>query len=41
MAVNPVKDLAEFRAMVTPVYDQFRDRIGSALLDSLLAAVKK
>jgi tripartite ATP-independent transporter DctP family solute receptor len=41
MTINPVKDLGEFRAMVTPVYDQFRDRIGSALLDSLLAAVKK
>lgn len=41
MTINPVQDLGEFRAMVTPVYDQFRDRIGSALLDSLLAAVKK
>ncbi len=41
MTINPVKDLGEFRAMVTPVYDQFRDRIGSALLDSLLAEVKK
>ena len=41
MTINPVQDLGEFRAMVTPVYDQFRDRIGSALLDSLLAEVKK
>ena len=41
MTINPVEDLGEFRAMVTPVYDQFRDRIGSALLDSLLAEVKK
>lgn len=41
MAVNAVKDLGEFRGMVKPVYDQFRDRIGGEFLDTLLAAVKK
>jgi len=40
MNVNQVKDPKAFRAMVKPVYDEFRPSIGSELLDHVLAAVK-
>ena len=38
--INQVKDPAAFRAKVLPVYDAFRDQIGSELLDKALEAVK-
>lgn len=41
MQVNAVKDISEFRDRVKPVYDQFRDRIGSDVMDAILAEVKK
>ena len=40
MTVNAVDDPAAFRSLVTPVYEQFRDSIGSDRLDKFLAAVK-
>lgn len=40
VTVNPVSDPAAFRSHVLPVYETFRDRIGSELLDSALAAVQ-
>ena len=40
MKVNTVKDPGAFRAKVKPVYEEFRDSIGSDLLDSVLSAVK-
>lgn len=40
MAVNAIDDPAAFRAMVKPVYEDFRPKIGSDLLDAALAQVK-
>ena len=40
MTINAVKDVAAFRASVTPVYDKFRQSGQAALLDKTLAAVK-
>lgn len=40
MRVNEVEDPAQFRSLVLPVYDQFRDGIGAELLDRALAAVE-
>lgn len=40
MIINQVKDPKAFRAMVKPVYDEFRPSIGSMLLDRVLTAVK-
>lgn len=40
MVINEVADPAAFRSLVTPVYDEFRDSIGSDLLDAALAAVQ-
>ncbi|HIJ54877.1 MAG TPA: TRAP transporter substrate-binding protein [Deltaproteobacteria bacterium] len=40
MKVNALKDPAAFREKVKPVYEEFRDSIGSDLLDSVLSAVK-
>lgn len=40
MTINAVDDLAPFRGAVSNVYDQFRDSIGSDLLDEALAAVQ-
>ncbi|WP_425403097.1 DctP family TRAP transporter solute-binding subunit [Hwanghaeella sp.] len=40
MEVNDVADPAEFRSLVKPVYEQFRDSIGGDLLDAALAQVK-
>ncbi len=39
MEVNQVEDVAPFREKVKPVYEQFREEIGSDRLDSFLAAV--
>jgi tripartite ATP-independent transporter DctP family solute receptor len=39
--VNQVENPAEFRKMVLPVYEEFREKIGSALLDKMLQAVSK
>ncbi|MDX9862932.1 MAG: TRAP transporter substrate-binding protein [Rhodospirillales bacterium] len=39
--VNTVENPAEFRAKVLPVYEEFRDKIGSDLLDKMLKAVSK
>ncbi|MBW1995526.1 MAG: DctP family TRAP transporter solute-binding subunit, partial [Deltaproteobacteria bacterium] len=41
MRVNAVRDPSSFRSKVKPVYEKFRDSIGSELLDSVLAAVKQ
>ena len=38
--INEVDDPAAFRQQVLPVYDAFRDQIGSDLLDKALEAVK-
>jgi TRAP-type C4-dicarboxylate transport system substrate-binding protein len=40
MVINEVEDPAAFRSLVRPVYDEFRDSIGSDLLDAALAAVQ-
>lgn len=40
MKVNPVADVAAFRASVKPVYDKFRQGENAALLDKALATVK-
>ncbi|MEO7853204.1 MAG: TRAP transporter substrate-binding protein [Rubrivivax sp.] len=40
MKINPVSDVAAFRASVTPVYDKFRQGGNAALLDKALAAAK-
>ena len=40
MVINEVDDPGAFRSLVTPVYDEFRDSIGSDLLDAALAAVE-
>ena len=39
--VNEIENPAAFREKVLPVYEIFRDKIGSALLDKALAAVSK
>lgn len=39
MSVNEVGDVSGFRQKMMPVYEQYRDRIGSDLLDRWLAAV--
>lgn len=39
MTINEVADPGSFRSLVGPVYDEFRDSIGSDLLDSALAEV--
>lgn len=40
MQINMIKDPAAFRAMVRPVYDEFRPNIGEKRLDAFLEAVK-
>ena len=40
MKVNPVGDVAPFRASVKPVYDKFRNSIGAETMNEVLAAVK-
>ncbi|MEJ5358660.1 MAG: TRAP transporter substrate-binding protein [Desulfobacterales bacterium] len=40
MQINKIKDPAAFRAMVDPVYKQFRDSIGPELMDRVLKAVQ-
>lgn len=40
MKINPLKDVAAFRASVKPVYDKFRQSGQGAVLDKALAAVK-
>ncbi len=40
MEINTIKDAAAFRAMVKPVYDEFRPNIGDKRLDAFLAAVE-
>jgi tripartite ATP-independent transporter DctP family solute receptor len=40
MKINPVADVAAFRASVKPVYDKFRQSGQGAILDKALAAVK-
>lgn len=40
MAVNAIDDPAAFREKVKPVYEEFRDDIGSDLLDTALAQVE-
>lgn len=40
MIINEVTDPSAFRSLVSPVYDEFRDSIGSDLLDAALAAVQ-
>jgi tripartite ATP-independent transporter DctP family solute receptor len=39
MEINEIDSVAPFREQVAPVYEKFRDSIGSALLDSALKAV--
>ncbi|MGF1525327.1 MAG: TRAP transporter substrate-binding protein [Candidatus Competibacterales bacterium] len=41
MAVNAVGTPAQFRSQVRPLYERFRDTIGSELLDRTLAAVEE
>lgn len=40
MEINEVEDPGQFRSLVLPVYDEFRDSIGAELLDKALEAVK-
>ena len=40
MKVNSVKNPAEFRQAVTPVYEKFRKTPAGGLLDKVLAEVK-
>ncbi|HOA95148.1 MAG TPA: TRAP transporter substrate-binding protein [Quisquiliibacterium sp.] len=40
MKVNPVGDVAPFRASVKPVYDKFRASIGADTMNEVMAAVK-
>ena len=40
MKVNPVGDVAPFRASVKPVYDKFRASIGTDTMNEVMAAVK-
>ena len=40
MKVNAVADIAPFRALMKPVYDNFRPSIGADLMSDVLAAVK-
>lgn len=40
MKVNPVGDIAPFRASVKPVYDKFTPSIGKELMGEVMAAVK-
>jgi tripartite ATP-independent transporter DctP family solute receptor len=40
MAVNEVENPAAFRALVGPVYEQFKPKIGEALFDKALMAVE-
>ena len=40
MKVNTVADIAPFRALMKPVYDNFRSTIGTDLMSDALAAVK-
>ncbi len=41
MQVNEVEDPGAFRERVAGIYEQFRDAIGSDVLDAALAVVKK
>lgn len=41
MTVNAVESAAEFRTLVKPVYEKFRDRIGADFLDAALEATGK
>jgi len=40
MQINDIKDAAEFRAKVKPVYDEFKPSIGPELFDKVLKAVQ-
>ncbi len=40
MVINEVADPGAFRSLVAPVYDEFRESIGSDLMDAALAAVE-
>lgn len=40
MQINKIKDPAAFRAMVAPVYNDFRNSIGPELMDRVLKAVQ-
>ncbi len=40
MAVNVVENTKPFRQAVTPVYDEFRDRIGAETMDAVLEATQ-
>jgi len=40
MQINKIKDPAAFRAMVAPVYKEFRNSIGPELMDGVLKAVQ-
>lgn len=40
MQINQIKDPAAFRAMVAPVYNEFRSSIGPELMDRMLKAVQ-
>lgn len=41
MAINEVEDTAPFREAMLPVYENFRDQIGSDRLDAWLAATRR
>lgn len=41
MTVNHVDDITPFRQAVLPIYDKYRDAIGSDLMDSVLAIVQQ
>lgn len=41
MTVNQVEDIAPFRQAVLPIYNKYRDAIGSDLMDSVLAIVQQ
>ncbi|WP_340331697.1 TRAP transporter substrate-binding protein [Microbaculum marinum] len=40
MQVNEVQDIGAFREKMAPLYEEYRDRVGSDLLDQWLAAAK-